>query len=631
MNSDRFEKIKNYLETVETVENFEKELKDIIAGKNPLEKKGISKYTISKLLNYLKKTEKFEKLIKETTKVDDIVLQSLYYLGQLNYCPVCGKPTKSIYCSPACTNHSEEVKDKMRNTLSKTLTERYGEGVKSTSQLEFVKEKKRANWKNDAEKAKQTCLERYGDPTYNNPEKAKQTCLERYGVEHPLQNSEIHQKVVKTNNERYGCDYPLQNADIMNKTKETNNERYGVDCILQNEKIKEQIKQTKFEKYGNPYFVNPEKTKQTKLERYNTSNYNNSEKSKQTMIKRYGVPSNNYVHFKNFELLNEKYVRNNFIQDGEFLVKEFMDFYNISPGGSKLYKNKFKISEPNKILHGRSNAEVELANWISNYTEVITRSNLINPYEIDILIPSIKLAIEYNGSFWHSAEMKDEGYHLKKTEMCLEQGYQLFHIFDFDDIEIWKSMIMSKLGLNNKIDSENCKIKNVSSEIAKDFIENNHLQGYIESTINLGLYYNNDLLQIMSFNTPRFNKDYDFELLRICTLKGVNVVDGASKLFNHFVKSHPNNTIITYCNRRISEGEIYEKLGFERIETTKPNYYYVDIREFTILDHYQCQQQMLQTILENFDPNLSESDNMSDNGYLKIYDCGDYVFAYNTK
>lgn len=629
MNSDRFEKIKNYLETVE---NFEQELKDIIAGKNPLEKKGISKYTISKLLNYLKQTEKFAKLIEETSKVDDIVLQSLYYLGQLNYCPVCGKPTKSIYCSPACTNHSEEVKDKMRNSLSKTLTERYGEDIKSTSQLESVKEKMRANWKNDPEKAKQTCLERYSDPTYNNPEKAKQTCLERYGVERPLQNDEIHQKVIKTNNERYGCDYPLQNTTILNNTIKTVNERYGFNCVLQNEKIKEQIKQTKLERYDDPYFVNPDKTKQTKLERYNNPNYTNSEKRSQTLLERYGVTSYNYAHFKNFELLNEEYVRNNFIKNDEFLVKEFMDFYNISPAGSKLYKIKFNITEPNKILHGKSNAEVELANWIKDYTEIITRSNIIKPYEIDILIPCIKLAIEYNGSFWHSTEMKDDmNYHLKKTDLCLTQGYQLFHIFDFDDIEIWKSMILNKLNLSEKIYARKCIIKTVSTEIARNFIDSNHIQGFSASSIYLGLYYNDNLVQIMTFGKPRFSENYDFELIRLCTLKGVHIVGGTSKLFKHFVKMHPGKSIISYCNRRFSEGNIYKKLGFEKIKTTKPNYYYVDKKDFNVLSRYQCQKHKLSNLLENFDPNLSESDNMYNNGYLKIYDCGNYVFVYNSK
>ena len=93
---------------------------------------------------------------------------------------MCGKPTASIYCSSKCTNSDERVKDKMRNSLKNTLKERYGDDIQSTSQLEFVKEKMRANWKNDPEKQKQTCLLRYGNATYNNSELRTQTNLKKY-------------------------------------------------------------------------------------------------------------------------------------------------------------------------------------------------------------------------------------------------------------------------------------------------------------------------------------------------------------------------------------------------------------------------------------------------------------------
>lgn len=86
----------------------------------------------------------------------------------------------------------------MRNSLKNTLKERYGEGIQSTSQLEFVKEKMRANWKNDPEKQKQTCLLRYGSETYNNSELRAQTCLKKYGCENPLQNDNVKEKFKQT-------------------------------------------------------------------------------------------------------------------------------------------------------------------------------------------------------------------------------------------------------------------------------------------------------------------------------------------------------------------------------------------------------------------------------------------------
>ena len=114
----------------------------------------IAKYSVSKILNILKANEKFKELLSQTIHTDDTKLQALYFQDLLNYCPMCGKPTASIYCSSKCSNHDEVTKDKMRNSLKNTLTERYGDDIQSTSQLEFVKEKMRANWKNDPEKQK---------------------------------------------------------------------------------------------------------------------------------------------------------------------------------------------------------------------------------------------------------------------------------------------------------------------------------------------------------------------------------------------------------------------------------------------------------------------------------------------
>mgnify|MGYP002624260241 CR=1 FL=1 len=625
--SSKFDQIKHYIESqdFESV-NGEKLIKDIINGNTNFTK--ISRYSISKFLNFLKQSKPLDDLIKKITGVDNTKFQTLFFIGELKYCKMCGKPSATEYCSVKCSNNDDDNKQRKKQTALKTLHERYGEGITSTSQVPSVRQKMNDNWNTDTEKAKQTKLKRYGNCNYNNSQKRKQTCLQKYGFEHPLQNSEVRQKVVNTNNAKYGCDYPLQNPDILSKTVQAVKQKYGVQCVLQNDDIKQRIEQTQLQKYGNSHFVNPDKTKQTKLERYGDPSYTNVEKRKQTITEKYGVTSCNYCHFSNFDLLNEQYVRDNFIKDGEFLVKEFMEFYNISPSGCKIYKNKFNITEPNRILHGRSHAEIELAKWLNNYTQVVTRSNLIKPYEIDILLPSIRLAIEYNGSFWHSSQMKDANYHLTKTEKCIEQQYQLFHIFDFDDIEIWKSIILNRLNLSKKIYARKCEIKTVDSEIAREFISANHLQGYSAASIRLGLYYDNELVQVMTFGKPRFNTNYDYELIRLCCLKGINVVGGASKLFNYFMKLYPGKSVISYCNRRFSQGGIYKILGFENIGTTKPNYYYVNARNFDVLSRYQCQKHKLAKLLQDFNPNLSEHDNMINNGYIKIYDCGNYVFAH---
>lgn len=586
----------------------------------------ISKYSISKILNILKANEKFKDLLNKTIHTDDTKLQALYFQDLLNYCPICGKPTASIYCSSKCSNHDEVTKNKMRNSIKNTLKERYGEGIQSTSQLEFVKEKMRANWKNDPEKQKQTCLLRYGKETYNNSELRAQTNLKKYGGVAPLHNKEVQQKRKETCFKQYGCEHPLQNDKVKEKVKQTCLEKYGTECALQNEDIKNKCKNTKLEKYGHPYYSDREKAKQTKFEHYHGDYSEIVEKIKETCLKRYGVTSSNHLHFKNYELLNEQYVREHFIKDKFFYHEEFMEFFNISKYAVPLFKNRYNITEPNYRINGKSHAEIELYRWVKEYApDAISGSRIIKPYEIDILIPSINLGIEYNGSYWHSRREPD--YHQFKTDLCREYGIQLFQVADYEDLDIWKSMILHKLGKSTRIYARKCELREISNEVAHSFIEENHLDGFTDSSINLGLYYNNELVQAMTFKTLEDNSEYDFELIRLCSLKNTAVIGGASKLFKHFLKEHPNASVVSYANKRFSDGKIYEILGFKKHHETAPNYFYANCE--IVLSQYQCQKRFLSKILEEYHPELSEVENMELNGFFRIFDCGNYVFEYN--
>jgi len=77
------------------------------------------------------------------------------------------------------------------------------------------------------EKARQTCLERFGveNPNQNEEikEKSKKTCLERFGVEYSLQDQETKEKSKKTCLERFGVENPMQNKDISLKSAKSNN------------------------------------------------------------------------------------------------------------------------------------------------------------------------------------------------------------------------------------------------------------------------------------------------------------------------------------------------------------------------------------------------------------------------
>ena len=436
----------------------------------------------------------------------------------------------------------------------------------------------------------------------------------------------------------------------------------------------EKTKRTKLKKYGNENYQNVEKGKETKLKKYGNENYNNREKSnktfkdnnsvvskvskyKKTCLERYGVEnyfmSEEYLsnvkeknkneigfewynqrHYKNYDNLNENFVRNNFIKNGVFLIDDFGDYFNMAEKATKyLYKRKFNIVEPTKT--NTIYKQFEIFNLIKTQNKLYNYK-LIGLKEIDIVLPDIKLGIEYDGLIFHSEGLLNEGkirnvdknYHLKKTELCLEKGYTLFHIFESDNIDIWLSMINNRLGVNERIYARKCIIKELKSTEIKDFLNNNHLQGFINSSINLGLYHNDELVSVMTFSKPRFNKNYDYELIRFCNKLNTSVIGSASKLFNYFIKNYNPKSIISYANRRFSNGSIYEKLGFKFLRKTAPNYFYFKPSIRILMSRNQFQKHKLANLLDKFDENLSESENMFNNGYRRIYDCGNLVYGY---
>lgn len=251
--------------------------------------------------------------------------------------------------------------------------------------------------------------------------------------------------------------------------------------------------------------------------------------------------------------------------------------------------------------------------------------------ELDLYEPSKRIAVEVNGVHWHTTEFgKTRNYHLHKTELCESQGITLLHFWDSEVIErrsLVESMIAAKLGIGRtKIYARQTTIHGVSSEEASRFLADNHLQGAVPSSVRLGLYYNEELVSIMTFAKPRYTKQYCWELMRFCSKAGIHVVGGASKLLVSFRKMH-TGSIVSYANRRFSNGGLYEKLGFVKVGESSPNYWYVK-NGVIRYSRTQCQKHKLKSLLgDGFDENLSEVANMRANGYYQLFDCGNYVYA----
>ena len=282
-----------------------------------------------------------------------------------------------------------------------------------------------------------------------------------------------------------------------------------------------------------------------------------------------------------------------------------------------------------------SNEEIEFHNYLKSIYdgEIITqyRFSSDDKRTFDFYIPEHKLVIEYNGLYYHSfTDTLYKNKHRDRVDFSEERGllnYQIYshEWFDMNKRNQWKNIISNKLKLNNRIYARKCEIKEVLPNDKNKFLNDNHFQGEDKSNIKLGLYFDGTLVSIMTFCIPRFNKKYQWELSRFCSLSGYNVVGGASRLLSYFEKKYNPTSIISYANRNRSNGSLYSTLGFTFLKNSEPNYIYC--KGSSILSRYQCQKHKLENLIDIFDENLTEFQNMINNGYRICYDCGNKVFV----
>jgi hypothetical protein len=284
--------------------------------------------------------------------------------------------------------------------------------------------------------------------------------------------------------------------------------------------------------------------------------------------------------------------------------------------------------------NGTSKAELSLRAYIEQQYKgwiVYNDRTVLDGKELDIVLPDMSLAFEFNGTYWHQhGNRKPVDYHKSKTELAEYNEYHLVHISDYlwtTKQDIVKSRIKQLLHISEKIAARKTIVKQIP--FPRDFLESNHLQGAGSPTsTNYGLYLDNDLIAVMTFGRPRFTKDQEWELVRFATKQGISVQGGASKLFKHFVKQNAPKSIVSYAARDFSMGNLYYALGFNHSHNSEPGYAYYN-RQLSRISRYQAQKHKLEALLPLYDPKLSESDNMQLNGYYKVYDSGNMVFTWH--
>lgn len=461
-----------------------------------------------------------------------------WYEHDLTKHPVCGccggavgfinpRDGYRIYCSRECTAKAGSRTSRYKDTC----LERYG--VDNVSQIESVKRKKR-----------DTAIGHFGGEGYESRSlrsKTKETCLERYGVEWAIKNPDIKNKALDTLRLNYGVDVPLQSGEIRQKQCGTVMERYGKPYYSMTSQGKQAISESRRKIYSDStgaMFDNgwwypcphPECDKCTdkKFNCEPTVYYDRSR-----------------LGYETCTVLNPKYSGST----GENTICDWLDEWGID-----------------YIRHDR---------------------DAIRPKELDVYIPSRHIAIEYNGVFYHSTKsIPDRKYHMNKWSDCRRVGVQLISIWEdqlMNRPDVVRSVIASKLGIyDTRIYARKCEIRKVDGSVGNKFLNDNHLQGGVPSGVHYGAYYGGDLVGVMVFNhrskvSGGKNHHGDWELVRFCTSKGINVIGLASKMMNAFVKEYSPEKIISFSSNDISDGGLYEKLGFEESSIT-PAYWYVSVK-----------------------------------------------------
>lgn len=423
--------------------------------------------------------------------------------------------------------------------------------------------------------------------------KRKNTCLDKYGIESAQKSDIVKDKATKTFIDKYGVKSPTLNKDIIEKRAKNNKEKWGVEYLTQL----------------------PEHIEKIKYKRKNTIN--------KQIIEKYKSLGVNMISFKDSisTCICDKCNK-------EYTISHYIIYQRL-----KAYLNPCILCNP----LGDSN-ESQFQKSISNYLIELginietSNRTILDGKELDIYIPEYKIAIEANGTYWHNELYKSKSYHRNKYLKCKEKGIQLIQIWQDDWLyknDIVKSRLLSKFKRTKKIGARKCIIKKVEYKKVKLFLDENHLQSYVPSKLNYGLFYNNELVSIMTFTKSRIsigNKN-SYELLRFCNKLNHTIIGGADKLFKKFIKDENVDEIVSYANLEWGEGDYYSKLGFKRLNDTSIGYSYI---ENGIKRHrFNYRKDIL--IKQGYDKNKSEHEIMLDRKIYRVYNTANAIWKWNKK
>lgn len=277
-----------------------------------------------------------------------------------------------------------------------------------------------------------------------------------------------------------------------------------------------------------------------------------------------------------------------------------------------------------------------------NFSEQLFRMSIDNELEFnlghyfyDIFIPEQNTLIEINPSYTHTVvgnhyndfnyDSRYEDYHVNKTTFAIEHGYRCINVWDWDN----KDKILQMLSPKQKMYARKLEVRNISKDKANTFLNDYHLQNSCYGNrINLGLFdKDNTLVQVMTFGKPRYNKNFEWELLRLCSKSDCLVVGGAEKLFKYFINNYKPKSIISYCDASKFKGDVYLRLGMKLRTISAPQKVWSKCSDY-ITDNLLRQRGFDQLFNTNYGKGTDNEELMLEHNWLPVYDCGQKVYSW---
>lgn len=461
--------------------------------------------------------------------------------------------------------------------------------------------------------------------------------LTTYGIKKDMQARQ--QNIEK----HFNASSPFMVNEIKDKVKSTLIEKYGTDNIFSTEEFKEKAAKTKLDKYGSETYNNREKAKETNISRYGVDNiFKDTERMKQSYIDSFGADN----PMRNKEIAMKSSSKHNY----DDICKKASETYRNKTGYSNPFSDPeihkeimIKASEKCKRDYGYDyycmRPEARIAKGISGpnarFAKLLDDNEIsystefpIGSFQYDFKVENYLIEIDpyptHNSTWSPFGDPKEKHYHLRKSTVARVNGFNCIHIWDWDNVDA----IIHLLKRKESIGARQCKIKEVSKKEAIDFINKYHIQGYAKDKIRLGLYFRDGLVSIMTFDKPRYNNKYEYELVRYCS--SINITGGANKLFKYFLETYYPKSICSYCDLSKFTGGTYINLGFNLVRVNSPAVHWYN-GEIHITDNLLRQIGFDNLFNTSYGKGTSNRELMLSHGFVEVYDCGQATYEYYNK